>query len=248
MSVQQLTLANLHVVRSQKVLRIEKALARTLVKISNEIQKDQNYQNNKPNLLRESYNQLIYDNVRSALSIIQQIASRYVNDKRKTNPYPTSVDIDLIKEQTQKTVDSFWRKIQLALQNENTNLSAYVTMVATVSATGSLAKFTQSKINDLQRNPSLMGGSFADISSSEEDWSPETESPVLDIQKKPKFQWRTAVDERVCRICQGLDGQSWDSDDPSIPIPGEQAPEGTHYNCRCIINLIMPEDPQYSYL
>jgi len=240
---QQIEIADLRLDRSQKVLRIERSLARTYVKIAEQMQRDKRWPD--INSLKVRYRTLVYDNTRAALSIISQISTRYVNEKTKTNPYPTEADITLIKQQTDKTVDSFWRKIQLKIQKkESVNLESYVTMTATQAATGTLALTTRAKILQLQIKSKPLSG--ASLYSSEEDWTPQlsTES----ITKKPKLQWKTSHDERVCPICLNLDNQSWDFDDNSVPIPGEQGPDGTHYNCRCIINLIMPEDPQYSYL
>ncbi len=238
---QQIEIADLRLERSQKVLRIEKALARTFIKIADEILADKRYPD--INSLKVKYNALVYDNTRAALSVISQISTRYVNEKTKTNPYPTDSDIALIKQQTDKTVDSFWRKIMLKIQKPNNDLEFFISTVATVAATGTLALTTRAKLLQIKSKP--LGA--ASLYSSEEDWSPETE-PVAIETKKPKLQWKTSHDERVCPICMDLDNQSWDFDDNTIPIPGEQSPQGSHINCRCIINLIMPEDPQYAYL
>ena len=239
---QQIEIADLRLDRSQKVLRIERALARTYVKIAEQMQRDKRWPD--INSLKVRYGTLVYDNTRAALSVISQISTRYVNEKTKTNPYPTEADIALIKQQTDKTVDSFWRKIQLKIQKKENDLESFVAIVAQVGATGTLALTTRAKILQLQIKSKPLSG--ASLYSSEEDWTPQlsTES----ITKKPKLQWKTSHDERVCPICLNLDNQSWEFDDNSVPIPGEQGPDGTHYNCRCIINLIMPEDPQYSYL
>jgi hypothetical protein len=240
---QQIEIADLRLERSQKVLRIERALARTFIKIADQITNDKRWPD--INSLKVQYWTLVYDNTRAALSVISQISTRYVNEKTKTNPYATEADIKLIKEQTDKTVDSFWRKIQLKIQKkESVDLESYVVMVATVASTSTLAISTRSKILQLQVNKPLGGAS---IYTSEEDYSPETE-PVAIETKKPKLQWKTSHDERVCPICMDLDNQSWNFDDNTIPTPGELGPSGTHPHCRCIINLIMPEDPQYSYL
>jgi len=249
MAAQQIEIADLQLERSQKVLKIERALARTYIKIAEQMQNDKKRWPDI-NRLKVTYDTLVYDNTRAALSVISQISTRYVNEKTKTNPYPTEQDIKLIKEQTDKTVDSFWRKIQLKIQKkESVNLESYVTMAATQAATGTLALTTRAKILQIQTptktsNYPLSGST---LYASEEDWSPEFSIENL-LTKKPKLQWKTSHDERVCPICNGLDNQSWDFDDNSVPVPGEQGPDGTHYNCRCIINLIMPEDPQYSYL
>ncbi len=240
---QQIEIADLRLERSQKVLKIEKSLARTFIKIADQIVGDKRYPD--INSLKVKYNSLVYDNTRAALSVISQISTRYVNEKTKTNPYPTEADIALIKQQTDKTVDSFWRKIQLKIQKpESTPLDSYVSMTATQAATSTLARTTQTKLLQLRSSKPL---GAASLYSSEEDWSPTTE-PVAIETRKPKLQWKTSHDERVCPICMDLDNQSWDFDDNTIPVPGEQGPQGSHINCRCIINLIMPEDPQYSYL
>src|ERR1043165_856342 len=241
----QIEIADLRLERSQKVLRIEKALARTYVRIANEIKNSRNYPKGYE-ILYQRFNPLVYDNTRAALSVISQISTRYVNEKTKTNPYPTQADITLIKQQTDKAVDSFWRKIRLATINQNTPLGSYVPMGAAISATSFLALSTRSKLLQVY-SPNSKALAGADIYSSEEDWSPETEINPLS-KRLPKFQWKTSHDERVCLICQGLDNQWWYSDDQTIPIPGELGAEGTHPNCRCIINLIIPSDPQYGYL
>jgi hypothetical protein len=126
-----------------------------------------------------------------------------------------------------------------------------VAIVAQVGATGTLALTTRAKIFQLQLK-SKMGGS-ASIYTVEEDWSPTTE--IVTGIKKPKLVWRASLDERTCQQlpsgepgCASLNGQSWDSDDPNIPTPGELGPLGTHPHCRCILDLVMPEDAQYAYL
>jgi hypothetical protein len=242
---QQIEIADLRLERSQKVLRIEKALARTYIKIADEIVADKRYPHGDINSLKVKYNPVVYDNTRAALSVISQISTRYVNEKTKTNPYATEADIKHIKEQTQKTVDSFWRKIQLKIQRKEkeTDLAYYVTTVATMTATGMLAISTRAKILQLIQPVQKLGGA-SNIYSTEEDFTPSLSDFPLS-SKKPKLQWRTSVDERVCPICRDLDNQSWDFDDNSIPVPGD---DSTHINCRCIINLIMPEDPTYNYL
>ena len=238
----QIEIADLRLERSQKVLRIDKALARTYVRIANEIKNSRNYPKGYE-ILYQRFNPLVYDNTRAALSVISQISTRYVNEKTKTNPYPTQADINLIKQQTDKAVDSFWRKIRLATINENTPLDSYVQMVATIAATSFLALSTRSKLLQVYSpNSKVLAG--ADIYSSEEDWSPETEINPLS-KRLPKFRWLADKDERTCILCLGLDGQSWYSDDQSMPIPGELPPTGTHPNCRCQIELLLPGDAFY---
>src|SRR6185369_15892698 len=103
MAAQQIEIADLQLERSQKVLKIERALARTYIKIAEQMQNDKKRWPDI-NRLKVTYDTLVYDNTRAALSVISQISTRYVNEKTKTNPYPTEQDIKLIKEQTDKTV------------------------------------------------------------------------------------------------------------------------------------------------
>jgi hypothetical protein len=251
---QQIEIADLRLTRSQKVLRIERALARTYIKIANQIVEDKRYPSGDINSLKVKYNPLVYDNTRAALSVISQISTRYVNEKTKTNPYATEADIKLIKEQTDKAVDSFWRKIQLKIQRPENDLDSYVAIVAQVAATGTLALTTRAKIFHLSLKPTLLGGA-QNIYTSEEDYSPLSTIPLNEIMKKPKLVWRASLDERTCQQlptgepgCASLNGQSWDADDPNIPTPGELGALGTHPHCRCILDLVMPEDPTYGYL
>lgn len=248
---QQIEIADLRLERSQKVLRIERALARTFIKIVEQMQKDKHWLD--INSLKVKYNALVYDNTRAALSVISQISTRYVNEKTKTNPYPTEADIKLIKEQTDKTVDSFWRKIQLKIQKKENDLNSFVAIVAQVGATGTLALTTRAKVFQLQLTKKKLAG--ATVYSTEEDYSPSFTTTTLETEKRPKLKWIASLDERTCKElpngdpgCGVLNGQWWYSDDPNVLTPGELGPNGTHPYCRCILDLIMPEDPTYDYL
>lgn len=48
--------------------------------------------------------------------------------------------------------------------------------------------------------------------------------------------WMTAQDDRVCPICAALEGQTWDVNDPDIPVPGGEG--DTHFNCRCRLMIL----------
>lgn len=52
------------------------------------------------------------------------------------------------------------------------------------------------------------------------------------------LQWETEGDALVCPdICEPLDGQTWEVDDPNIPTPVID----THPNCRCRLTLVDQE-------
>lgn len=47
----------------------------------------------------------------------------------------------------------------------------------------------------------------------------------------PEVEWLAAKDERVCPICQRLDGTRWPLGDPALRTP----PMDSHPNCRCTL-------------
>ena len=50
--------------------------------------------------------------------------------------------------------------------------------------------------------------------------------------------WTTQEDEKVCPICEELDGEQWTIDDPDL----QQPPDDTHDNCRCYLDIIPGEE------
>jgi len=231
---------------------IENSLTRIYVRIYKAITREEGYPSNFF-FIQRKYNKIVYDNTRAALSQVQQLSSEFVNRKTKTNSYPTLADIELIKQQTQKTVDSFWRKIQIDIQrtaeDKETDIITYMEIVAISAATGTLALSTKSKINQIiQPNRSLTGGSsFSDI--------PITPTETTAEIKLPLLLWIARLDEKTCIElpngdpgCGALNGTTWFSDDPTIPTPGELGPQGTHPHCRCFLDLIMPDDGRYQRL
>jgi SPP1 gp7 family putative phage head morphogenesis protein len=196
----------------QQLRDIEKALTNVYLKIFREIKKDENYPNNLP-ALKKTYNRLVYDNTRAAVQQAVFIGIEQVNRKLKTQSYITRKDIEVIETNTNKQVASFWRKVEIAIAEEFSPLlvgggiSDYFSATAISSVFTSLADAVVSKVN---QTIDLVTG-----------------------REKPRLEWITKGDSKVCPICQALDGREFDYD-ADIPRPGE---EGTHYNCRC--QLIM---------
>lgn len=220
-----------------KLQELERSLNNVYLRIYREIRKDENYPG-KYWMIRPKFERQVYDSTRAALSQVQQIGAESVNRKTKTDFYPTTQDIELIKQQTQKTVDSFWRKILLEIQRifegKETDTKAYLEIVAISAITGTFALSTKSKINQIvQLAPILVGG-------------------AISLTNKPVFKWIARLDEKTCIElpngdpgCGALNGTFWAMDDPTIPIPGELGSYGTHPHCRCFLDLIMPDDPRY---
>ena len=71
------------------------------------------------------------------------------------------------------------------------------------------------------------------------DIPPEDATPLIEDYSRTGplpglyFVWRTMGDDRVCEICDALDGQEWDfeTDEPLTPVAD------THPRCRCRIDL-----------
>jgi hypothetical protein len=62
---------------------------------------------------------------------------------------------------------------------------------------------------------------------------------------RPLLIWVSERDNRVCPICQNLDGRTFDGNDYEIPLPGPEEHGGsTHWGCRC---RLLPLDGEKVY-
>jgi hypothetical protein len=230
---------------SQQIRDIENALARVYKKIYTEIKKDSNYPKNL-NTIKQKFNRLVNDNTRSAVEQVVIEGSKKVNKKFKTQPFLSQADLNLIREQTDKHVASFWRKIQMdtirqqEIDNQNKkavqqqvinplDTKAYLESVATHATFSPYALSTLSKMGELLPNAFDLFVPFplADIGDA-------TATGGETITEKPLVEWQTAADERVCPICDELDGTQWEFDDESILIPVDDS----HENCRCTVEPV----------
>jgi len=76
-----------------------------------------------------------------------------------------------------------------------------------------------------------------DVINADEDTSPAEQAAATDTTASPGkdvFEWATEDDDRVCPICQELEGEQWSADDPDMPTPGSD----THDSCRCRLDLV----------
>ena len=193
---------------------IERSLLNVYLKIWNEIKKDKDYPDNLA-ALKTKYNRLVYDNTRAAIQQTAIIGIERINRQLKLQSYITKKDIDVIEKNTDKQVDSFWRKVQVLIQEEQSPvLGGGFRDLFSVNAIS--AVFTTLKETVVSKVLQV-----ADT-----------------IRGKPKLRWETAGDGKVCPICQALNGREFLEEDmlgSGIPNPGE---DGTHYNCRCQVVLV----------
>ena len=167
-----------HTPNNIKLKDIEQALTRVYLRIFREIKKEADYPNNITGL-KLKYNKLIYDNTRSAVQQSVIIGIERINRQLKMQSYLTKKDIEVIETNTDKQVQSFWRKVELAIKEEESlliggSISDYFNSAAISAVFTSLADSVKSKVEQLK-----------DV-----------------FREKPKLRWQTKGDSKVCEICR----------------------------------------------
>jgi Phage Mu protein F like protein len=222
-------------VRVDRTDDIQRALANVYLALYKEIKKNENYPSSTI-LLRQQYNRKVYDSTRKAITQVFAEGHHYVSTRLRVETYQSDTDTTLIKQETDKAVASFWIRLDADATREMDITAArnrlivteepnefdtkfYLTNASMIATTGALALSTLSKTKQVASDPEL------------------------DV-KKPKIRWVAMQDEKTCtrlpnggQGCAYLDGQEWDHDDPTIPVPGRLGPNGTHPNCRCYLDL-----------
>ena len=204
----------------QSVRDIEDALTNVYQKIYKEIKKDPSYPSDLTTL-HYKFNKLVYDNTRSAVQQVVIIGIERVNRKLKMQPYLTKKDIDIIEKNTDTQVESFWRKVQLAMKEEQESSPLVGGSIRDLfSATAISAVFTALADTVVSKVTQLSDA----------------------IKGKPKLRWVTRGDNKVCEICRPLSGRVFEYDDiigGGVPRPGAEIDDGdTHYNCRCELEVV----------
>jgi len=198
------------VTQKEELRNLEQLLLRVYLKIWREIQKEPDYPNNLYGL-KEKYGRLVYDNTRAVVQQAVIIGIEQVNRRLKSQAYITKKDIEIIEKNTDLQVASFWRKVQLASDDERRRLlggsiSDYFSAAAISSVFSSVADAIVSKV-----------GQVVDL---------------FGTQEKPMLRWETLGDNKVCPICAALNGMEFTYDDAKTPGP-ETDGGSSHYNCRC---------------
>jgi hypothetical protein len=195
-------------VRVDRTEAIQKVLANVYLNLFKEIKKDVNYPT-VPLLLRQKYSRKVYDATRKAISQVFGEGHNYVSRALNVETYQSLSDTAVIKDETDKAVGTFWRRLDadatrqreiasaeqrliVTEQKEEFDTEFYLTNAAMIATTGALAISTLSKTNQVVADPEL-----------------ET--------KTPKIKWVARQDEKTCfRLpnggegCAFLDGQEWE--------------------------------------
>jgi len=224
-------------VRVDRVNEIEKALTNVYLTLYTEIKKNPNYPEFIP-ALQMQFQRKVYDATRQAITQVFAQGHTYVGRVLKVETFMSLTDMAQIKSETDTAIARFWKRLEadatreMEIQNAENRLIVtdkkdefdtqfFLQSAAQIATTGALAISTLSKTEQIVSDPEL---------------SQEVKRPII--------RWQTAGDERVClRLpsgepgCAFLDGQTWDPEDSSIPVPGRIGPNATHFNCRCILVL-----------
>lgn len=233
--------------QAENQARINERLLFTLYeKIFQQIEADPDYPDH-PDTIKLKFKEKVTEVTRKAITEMHQTALDYVSSRFRIDTFFTNTDIDLIKEETEQTVELYFnavRKSAEQLQQVNAQKATLTTFslksaaaipalrgavaifkrIASTIMTSSFARGIVSKVKQLEKRPV---GLF--------DTEEEARSKSGFSQR---VRWITQLDELVCPICRPLHGRTFFVDDPAIPTPGDLGRFGTHPNCRCYFEII----------
>ena len=202
-----------------------------------------------PDTLRLKYQTLVYDVTRKAIETAHKAAIDYVGAALKVETFLTETDIRMIKAETELAVNKFFESLRKGaeaqqqadfkafLDNLNktqlygaavwdpiTSLLSSFTRIATSVIAAAFGGATKQKTAQLTQHPLVQAGYLT-----------ETGQPT---GEKPRIKWVAQHDEKTCPYCLSQDGEEYDADDPSAPVPGVLDGEGGHPFCRCFYELV----------
>ena len=206
--------------RVQRALQIDRVLTNLYIQYFKKIKRDKAFPWDLTTL-KTTYNDEIYQKTRKAVTEVYMVGAQYAGNVLRKDVYPGDTDLGIIKDDTNRGVFSFWKRIEedskrvreqeLAEERKlkDRETESMLGTVSDVLIFGALALSTISKADQLSG------------------------------AQKPKVKWVTAGDGKTCPLCKRLNGMTWDADDPFIPTPGRLGSDGTHPNCRCYVELII---------
>ena len=220
---------------SQAARKVEDQLAAALEKEYKKITSDQN--KNDIGTLQRKYGPEVEQIIRAAVQKLYLIGSDYLTKSLDTTAFITTKDLDNIKKAVTRFSEAFWKRISNAVHKSE------FTMIPKTAAVGDPTvedPFGLSEDAPPESDPAtdtaflatLIATSILALST-----LAKLDQLPSDTEQPRKLVWVTEQDDKVCPICQGLQGQEWE--EGQAPIPG---PDSSHYNCRCRLMLKMGED------
>lgn len=187
-------------------------------------------------VIQRNYSKEVEDILRTAATNAYIAGINYVaQTKQKMHKaYINTADIGTIKKLTSEFTGIFWRRVANVLHQKdviNSILSARFSPKSSLT----LGNLVNGFVTRLVTKAVALGTLAKVKALGSLDVEGVTRSAAI---SGDVMQWQTMEDGLVCPICQELDGQRWSVDDPDMPTPGDD----THDNCRCVLNLVQPED------
>lgn len=190
---------------------------------------------NDVSLIQRNFSAEVVHIIRASATSAYIVGLNYVGERKRRlhHVFLTVSDIEAIKKLVTECIHIFWRRVFAVLHQKDTvqnifksarfshrsnlTLSVLITSLAVKIITKSIAIATVTKINALRNTP---------------------HGNILLAQVVEEMEWTTQQDERVCPLCERLDGMKWNSDDPNMLVP----PDDSHDNCRCRLDVVLPDN------
>ena len=165
------------------------------------------------------------------------VGINYVGGRKKRlhHMFLTTSDIEVITKLTLEFTHMFWRRVNAVMHQKDTvqnilktarfsprsklTLNNLIISLATAVITKTIAIATVKKAHDIKDT---------------------RDYHIKSAQANEVVTWATQQDERVCPFCDSLDGMQWNSDDPNMLIP----PDDAHPNCRCRLDVAGSDDSE----
>ncbi len=214
--------------REQQARQIEEEVKVHLNDLVNSIAAEQS---NDISVIQRNYSMEVEYVIRASATSAYIVGLNYVGGtkKRLHHMFLTVMDVEKIKTLTNEFTNIFWRRMFAVLHQKDTvqnilkqarfshrstlTLNNLVTSLATKIVTKAIAVATVAKVNALRSLPESRA--------------------IKSAQAVETLVWTTQHDELVCPLCSSLDNMEWQSDDPNILVP----PDDAHNNCRCRLDI-----------
>jgi len=164
------------------------------------------------------------------------LGAEYAASKKQMDYFPTTIDVQNMKMITDNYYPKIWLRLNQIIHRNDVLLQKYdfvprselstnyaVTTIAISLITRAISRGTVSELEQLQNATKSI----------------KVKSAAIGVDT---LVWTTQEDEKVCPICEELDGETWLEGDPEIKEP----PDDSHDSCRCYLDIIPGEESDLS--
>jgi hypothetical protein len=191
--------------------------------------------------VKAEFGQYVNDTITDSVAKSYQTGVDLVANATDTQPVISPIARDKILPEIEKFVKSFWDNLEQytikqplvddGFISKNPDIYDRIFGIAASIPTAILATSTILQL----RQPAIPASDvFKAIQVTTTTQTPETQ----------KVMWVTSRDDRVCPICEPLDGNIYDVNDENRPKPGPEEYGGnTHWGCRCKLAPVFGDEP-----